>query len=680
MRPLPSLWLRNTIATCLFFFITPCSAQYLLTDTTIVHRLDSHVKVFIDSSNNVTFDQILRPELQRSFRTSTGNLTFGYLKSPIWLELQTRTNSLHTTWYLEIPAPFLEYVDFYQRDSLNNWRHSVSGYYRRHSEREVSHTGHVLPIKFEENSISTVYIRIGGTSPKTFPLYAIEEDKFIAKTRMEDLGYGIFFGILIVMFFYNLFIYLTLRQRNYLYYCCTIVCTFLLLSSISGYGGKFLWPETPTLNYYYGKLSLEVLIIFLTIFTIRFLELRTYSRLLYYLLMAMIPLSVIAFVMVMTQLFPFAGNSLVLVATLLFMATGIVVRIQGNKTATYFIAAWTIYLFGGMLIALRNSGLLDFNFWTTHFVEIGAVLETTILGFALGAQYRQYKKEKEEAQMLALKIQQEATSKLELKVKERTEELSKANEHLQLTLETNKLQTEIIEHKNAELDSFFYRISHDLKGPISSALGVTMLAQLDVKDKVALEYFQKQQTQLERLSKIIKGLVKLTKLNDEDLQIKLIDLDRMISECILSFNSFANFHKVKFRRDIDPDIEFYSEWTLLNGIIQNLIENSIKYASEEDPYVHIRVRRESEWIVIEVEDNGQGIPAEHQDRIFEMFFRATENEGGTGLGLYILKRSVDRLKGTIEIKSEVGVGSTFSVRLPSMRPARALAGSPVNYQ
>jgi len=67
-----------------------------------------------------------------------------------------------------------------------------------------------------------------------------------------------------------------------------------------------------------------------------------------------------------------------------------------------------------------------------------------------------------------------------------------------------------------------------------------------------------------------------------------------------------------------------------------------------------------------VEDNGQGIPSEHQSRIFEMFYRAAHNANGTGLGLYILKRSVDRLKGTTEMKSEFGRGSVFTVKLPSM--------------
>ena len=346
------------------------------------------------------------------------------------------------------------------------------------------------------------------------------------------------------------------------------------------------------------------------------------------------------------------------------MATGIVVRVKGNKTASYFIAAWTIYFFGGLLLALRNSGVLDYNYWTTHFVEIGAVLETTIIGFALGAQYRRYKKEKEEAQLLALKIQQEATAKLEIKVNERTAQLSKANKDLQRTLETNKRQTQVIEHKNSELDTFFYRISHDLRGPISSSLGLAILAKMEVKDELALDFIDKQQLQLERLSHIITGLVNLTKLNNTNLAKERIDFDKMIDDCIMSFNTLSNFENLTFKKDIQDSVEFYSEWTLLNAILQNLIENAIKYSRGKFPYVLVKVREEAAAVIIQVEDNGQGISPEHQSRIFEMFYRATHQADGNGLGLYILKRSVDRLKGTIEIKSKVGVGSTFTIRLP----------------
>jgi signal transduction histidine kinase len=370
--------------------------------------------------------------------------------------------------------------------------------------------------------------------------------------------------------------------------------------------------------------------------------------------------------LVITNTLSSAGNNLISVSTIVYMATGIVCRMKGNKTATFFIAAWTIYLIGGLLLTLRNSGILDFNFWTTHFVEIGAAAETIIIALALGDRYRRYKKEKEEVQLLALKIQQEATGELEIKVKERTEQLSKTNEELLAILETNKLQTKIIEDKNAELDSFFYRISHDLKGPITSLLGLSYLAKREIKDARAHEYFEKQHQQVERLENIITGLIKLTKLNHTNLQKEKIDFNKMIDECILSFNGLDNFRSLTFKKDIQPGVEFYSEWTLMNAILQNLIENAIKYARDQSPFVRVIVRMESGWIVIEVEDNGQGISEENQSRIFEMFYRATENANGSGLGLYILKRSVDRLKGTVEIRSEVGVGSTFIVKLPAI--------------
>jgi signal transduction histidine kinase len=628
-----------------------------LSETSSPYRLDSHVRVLIDPTETLTASQILEAEYQERFQQSGNNMTFGYLKAAIWLKVVTKNTSPNTSWYLEIPAPFLEYVDFYQlRDNL--WEKREAGYYRKHSMRAVSHTGHVLPLAFGPDSVSKVYVRIAGQSPKTFPLFAIEKEHFNQKVRSEDVGYGIFFGILIVMFFYNLLLYITLKQTNYLLYICTIVCTFLIFASASGYAGKFLWPENPAVNFYAGRLTLEALAIFLSVFTIRFLEVKKYSVVMYYIIASLIPLAVIAFLLVVTGTLSSAGNNLISLSTVIYMATGIVCSIKGNKTANYFIAAWAVYLIGGLLLTLRNSGVFDFNFWTTHVVEIGAALETTIIAFALGDRYRRYKQEKEEVQLLALKVQQEANERLESKVRERTEELH-------ATLDTNLKQTKIIENKNAELDAFFYRISHDLKGPISSLLGLSTLARKEIKDPNALEFIERQQTQSERLNTIITGLIKLTRLNHTDLQKETIDFGTMVDECITSFSALENFSSINFHKQIEPAIKFESEWALLNAILQNLIENAIKYSRPDSPYVRINIRQESSSVVVEVEDNGQGIPAEHQSRIFEMFYRATHSANGTGLGLYILKRSVDRLQGTIDIRSQVGVGSTFIVRLPA---------------
>jgi signal transduction histidine kinase len=634
----------------------------LLSDPTKHYRLDQHVEVYIDHTNSLEIHQITSPTFSSKF-AKCDKLSFGYLKDAIWIRVKSRNISENSIWYLEIPAPFIEYVDFYQLDNKNQWALTAAGYYRSQKLREVPHTGHVLPLEFSNDGISTVYIRITGQSPKTFPIFIMVKESFIEKTRWEDLGYGVFFGILIVMFFFNFFIYLILKQNNYILYICTIVCTFFIFVSASGYAGRFLWPETPELNFYAGRLTLGFLTVFLSIFTIRFLQVKHYSKIMYYLLVTLVVLAPIAMILMGLNILSSAGNNLISISIIVYVTTGIVCRIKGNRIANFFIAAWIIYFIGGLLLTLRNNGFFDFNFWTTHFVEIGAALETMIIAFGLAYQYRVLRKEKEEAQSLALKLQLETTEKLEEKVSERTEQLSRTNSELQQVLLRNQSQTKIIEEKNAELDAFFYRISHDLKGPVSSLLGLFNIAKMDVSDKTALDYFDKQSKQVERLDNVINGLINLTKLNADDIHKVPIDFSKLVDECIASFQSHSNFKSLTFKKDIER-IQYNSEWSLINAILQNLIENGIKYAGRNEPFVKIEVKLVDLQVIIQVSDNGQGISPEHHARIFDMFYRATEQSTGSGLGLYILKRSVDKLGGIIEVVSQPGKGSTFKVTLP----------------
>jgi signal transduction histidine kinase len=652
------------IGYCFFVLTIPAQSQVALTSDQDNIRLDPAIKVWIDTAH-LSFEEVLQAD-QKLFR-SYPSLTFGYLQEPIWLQIQLKDLGRDTNWFLRIPAPFLEYIDYYQQlDS--GWQHSQSGYYLPQSKRIHPHTDQVLPILFKSDHTTVIYIRVAGISPKTFAVFAQSEPFLTTDTRFNDLWYGAFFGILLVMFLYNLFIYLSLRQSNYLLYMGTIVCTFLIFSSASGYAGKFLWPEIPSINFYTGRMTLGLLVIVLTIFTIRFLEVKKYSRVMYYLLVSLIPLAGVAMVLVAFQKMSSAGNNLITLCTLLFIITGIICRIQGNRTATYYIAAWTIYLFGGALLTLRNSGVFEFNFWTTHFVELGAAMETSIIAFALGDRYRRYKEEIEKTQRMALKIQQEATEKLETKVKERTRELTAINAELSVNLETIRKQSETIEAKNAELDAFFYRISHDLKGPISSLLGLTNLAGKEVTDVTALEYINRQHHQVKRLDTVITGLINLARLNNSDLPKEEIDFHRLIDECIQAFRGYENFDNVHFQKEVKADSGYHSYWVLLNAILQNLIENAIKYARKENPYVRISIHLSEKHLMIQVEDNGQGISKDQQTKVFDMFYRATENANGSGLGLYILKRSVDRLHGSIELVSEETLGSTFIIKLPATAP------------
>jgi signal transduction histidine kinase len=205
-----------------------------------------------------------------------------------------------------------------------------------------------------------------------------------------------------------------------------------------------------------------------------------------------------------------------------------------------------------------------------------------------------------------------------------------------------------------------------LKGPIASLLGLSELAKKDIKDADALHYLGMYENQIKRLNMIVMELINITELNYRDVQLSKINFYEIIDNCITAYTYLPHFDKIKFRIDVGSDLKFNSEWYIVNTILQNLIENSIKYIDIEknQQIVDISVKRDRNNIIIKLADNGLGIPAEHQERIFEMFFRASNNAEGTGLGLFILKRAVERLKGDVSLTSELSKGTTFIISLP----------------
>ncbi len=239
---------------------------------------------------------------------------------------------------------------------------------------------------------------------------------------------------------------------------------------------------------------------------------------------------------------------------------------------------------------------------------------------------------------------------------------------LELEANSQREKADIIEKKKLELDSFFYRISHDLKGPITSLMSLNYVAKLEVKDENASKFIGEYETQANRLNNILDGLLRLTKMSfNEDFK-QEIDFEKIVYDCIASYKFLTNYELVEFKIDVDQKIKYEAEWALVNTIIQNLIENGIKYARIEEgnkPFISVSVQRVENTIEITASDNGVGMDEETVDKIFVMFFRANRKIEGTGLGLHILKRAVERLEGDVSVKSKLGEGTTFKISLPA---------------
>lgn len=230
-----------------------------------------------------------------------------------------------------------------------------------------------------------------------------------------------------------------------------------------------------------------------------------------------------------------------------------------------------------------------------------------------------------------------------------------------------KEKADLIEKKNIELDSFFYRVSHDLKGPITAMLSLNYLAKQDIEDETAKKYFEENATQANRINSILEELMNLTKLVYGSRDVKQeIDFKKLIQDCVSSFKHLPNFDSITFGIEVEENIRYEAEWVLVNTIIQNLIENGIKYARVEDndPEIKIAISTDSQQLVIAVSDNGIGMNEDAQSKIFKMFYRANRKIEGTGLGLHIVNRALEKLNGNVELKSELGNGSEFKVLLP----------------
>jgi two-component system, sensor histidine kinase ChiS len=227
-----------------------------------------------------------------------------------------------------------------------------------------------------------------------------------------------------------------------------------------------------------------------------------------------------------------------------------------------------------------------------------------------------------------------------------------------------KQRTSELEEANERLETFVYKASHDIKGPLKSIMGLTIVGQRDVQDESARNYFDHILKSTRKLDNLLMDLLQITKVRKTALQLEKINFNEMVASVLSSFENFPGYEKMKISLEIKENVPFYSDKKLFHSIVQNLIENPIKYLDPKKSVntLDIKISVTKKMTELVFTDNGVGISKENQKHIFDMFFKASENANGTGLGLYIVKTTVEKLQGTILLESEPGKGSTFTVR------------------
>lgn len=234
-----------------------------------------------------------------------------------------------------------------------------------------------------------------------------------------------------------------------------------------------------------------------------------------------------------------------------------------------------------------------------------------------------------------------------------------------------KRQNEELKKLNQALDQFVYSASHDLRAPIASVLGLIDLARHEMDPVRIQSYLDMKEKSLVKLDHFIKDIIDYSRNARLDIRKDHVDFEEILNEILEQLSFQEGAQKVSTSIQVDYNSEFYSDKRRISIVLTNLVSNAIRYHDPEKPNPKIRMHAtiNPDKAIVTVADNGIGIAEDQTEKIYEMFYRATDLRTGSGLGLYIVKETVEKLGGEIRVESELNRGTTFTLEIPNFIPS-----------
>ncbi len=311
-------------------------------------------------------------------------------------------------------------------------------------------------------------------------------------------------------------------------------------------------------------------------------------------------------------------------------------------------------------VFLLNWLLFVFSFWVLKQMNHHYETELESANYEL-----QSKQEEIQCQNEELTQQSEQIKHINQELADK--EQSVRNQNLTLEQEVSK-QTTALKAINQELDLFLYRSSHDLRRPLTTLMGLAEVARANPDPELAFELLEKVNFTAHQMDKMLTKLRMVSDINGDTITFDNIKLRKIIQYQHKLFQKKIDKLGINISIDYDPKLQIWCNDTLLNAIFYNLIENAIQFSRQREPFIQVIIRLEEDILHVRFLDNGQGIEEQYLPHIFEMYFRANEYAKGNGLGLYVVRKSLEKLNGTIEVSSVYGEKTQFDIRIPYIPP------------
>lgn len=684
----------------------------VFTDAASLLRIDHNVFVYQDSTNQQRIDQVAEFPFKKQDQRIPN---LGITNSTVWVKLHLLNATEDSLLYLTVQQPSIDQICLYRADGAG-YRESCLGETKPYHERFVDNPAYTFPINLKKGEAQIYYLSVRSKDQIQLPILLGTTTTVFEAYSRDNLLFGMYIGVILVMMLYNLFVALTVRDAVYIYYIIYIFFVGLTQAFFQGYAFKFLWPNSTWLASN-GSVIIPFLSGISTILFIKpFLQIRRFLpqhirglNILILLYTASLILGLVGYYHISIPLLQLTASG----GSVYVIGLAFVIKKKGYRPALFFLIAFSIFLSSVIGFALRNFNMIPFNGFTSYILEIGSVIQIVLLSFALADKINTYRKEKEDSQLKAIaiakeneKLVREQNIVLEHRVGERTHALKESNESLQRTLKHLKeTQSQLVEaEKMASLGQLTAGVAHEINNPINFVTSNVAPLKRDVmmvwdalseveaialsdasleekkqrintyKEELDVDYLK---TEIDfllkgmhegatRTAEIVKSLRIFSRVDEESL--KFADINEGLESTLVILNSVIKegITVVKDFGDLPP-IECYPG--KLNQVFLNIITNGIyainkKFEGKPGGILEIKTTLDSKNAYISIGDNGVGMADEVKEKMFEPFFTTKDVGEGTGLGMSIVYNTIKKHGGEIRIESSIGEGAVFLIVIP----------------
>ena len=581
---------------------------------------------------------------------------FGFTASAYWFKttIYPSQEALTKEWWLRIYYPLLDDISVYGVDTLSGavLFEKHGGDLHPFSEREVAHLNFLYHIPLSEKPM-TLYVRVATESSMQVPMAlqtakeAIEEDQRIV------LVTGLYYGLFIVIFLYNVIMYYYTKEQNYIHYLLFITAFVIWQLSLNGIGQEFFWSDWQWMTAHGAPFFTALSAVTAILFSKHFLQTARFIPTMNIVLKVMMYYSGI--VVVLSAFIPYRSAMLMsvglaIVVPLLLLSSGVMVWRCKFRPARFYVLGWSSFLLGTVIIALNKYGFFHGYLFFNHAQQLGSALEMIFLSWALADRIKLMQDEYvDKLSTLNVTLQQKVAANLE-----------KAREKDKMLMKQSRL---------AAMGEMIEQIAHQWRQPLNTLA----LIMQDLFFKIKLRNFD--EAAFEKANeKINETLQYMSKTIDDfrnfhqmDKDMDHVPIEEVINMALALNEASLRYAHIECRLHSErPHYALIAKNEMVQ-IFMNLIKNARDAITEKRPnsgQIDIYISQSDTHIRIAVEDNAGGIPEVIMEHIFEPYFTTKQPNRGTGLGLYMSRSIVEEsMNGTLEAENG-DAGARFIVTIP----------------